>query len=155
VGIAAGFDGNVWNTQRTTSSVGAMTTAGVIVHNTPITTTNALVGFMSSGPDNALWFAEFGAGIIARLTTFGVLMEYATPTANSGTERPITGPDGNLWFVEFNGNNVGRITPTGTITEWAIPTANATPFDIAVGSDGNLWFTELEGKVARFVLPSP
>jgi len=50
------------------------------------------------GPDKALWFTEFIAGKIGRITTTGTITEYNIPTPDS-TPRGITaGPDGALWF---------------------------------------------------------
>ena len=92
------------------------------------------------GPDGALWFAEFGAGKIGRMTTTGTVSEFAVP---GGTPSRITnGPDGNLWFADPKTNSIGRATPSGVITEFPIPTANSQPAGITSGSDGNLWFAE-------------
>ena len=53
-----------------------------------------------AGPDGALWFTEFGANKIGRITTTGQFSEYAL--ANLSNPGGITaGPDGALWFAEF------------------------------------------------------
>lgn len=117
---------------------------------------------IAAGPDGALWFTEYaidGAGPssngkIGRISTGGVITEYALPSP-SGTPQGITaGPDGALWFVEIGDGHtassakIGRITVAGDITEFPIAySAPSAAFanrsgSIAVGSDGALWFTK-------------
>src|SRR6516165_6315967 len=61
---------------------------------------------IASGPDGALWFADY-AGAIGRITTGGSVTEYAL----SGTTPfgIVTGPDGNLWFTTAN-DSIWRVT---------------------------------------------
>ncbi len=99
------------------------------------------------GPDGNLWFTEYQANQIGRITPAGVITEFPIPTANSGPWGIVAGPDGNLWFTERLGHNVGRITPAGVVTEFAGP-----PYQldsIAAGADGNLWFTFGGPRVCR------
>jgi uncharacterized repeat protein (TIGR01451 family) len=95
------------------------------------------------GPDGNLWFTEFGANQIGRLTPSGVLTEFPIPSPQSGPYGITPGPDGNLWFTEFNNGSIGRITPTGTITEFFDSIiGGGAPDIITNGPDGNLWFTD-------------
>jgi len=106
---------------------------------------------MIKGPDGNLWFTEGVANKIARLTTAGVLTEYAVPTAGSYPVGIITGPDGAIWFAEEYGNNLGRLDmATLKITEY--PTAwtrpdnfgrpyTPSPYKLTIGPDSNLWLT--------------
>jgi probable HAF family extracellular repeat protein len=103
---------------------------------------------LAIGPDGNVWFTEYFAGRIGRITPTGVITEFAVP--NCSGCRPsgiVRGPDGNMWFTEFNKLVIGRITPAGVITEF-----DATPdYDgnITVGPDGNLWFAEyLAARIA-------
>src|SRR5207249_2283249 len=98
---------------------------------------------ITAGPDGNLWFTESAGNQIGRITTAGVVSEFAVPTANSSLVGITVGPDGNLWFSERLGNQIGRITTAGAITEFPVPTANSFPTIITVGPDGNLWFTEV------------
>jgi virginiamycin B lyase len=108
------------------------------------TTKNAQPWGITTGPDGALWFTEFHAGQIGRITTEGAISEYPIPTAKSGPWGITTGPDGALWFTEGNTNKIGRITTAGTVTaEYVIPTTTSLPWEIVTGPDGALWFTEL------------
>jgi streptogramin lyase len=120
---------------------------------------------ITTGPDGALWFAEAKGGNIGRITTAGVITEYAVST--SGTLGGITtGPDGALWFTRNAGgpSAVGRITTAGVITEYGIPGLSF-PNRIATGPDGALWFTELwanrigrittAGVITEYAIPTP
>jgi hypothetical protein len=65
--------------------------------------------FIAAGPDGALWFTEQSASKIGRISTAGVVTEFATPTADSFPTGITTGPDGALWFTEGLANNIGRL----------------------------------------------
>ena len=110
---------------------------------------------ITTGPDGNLWFTEFTANRIGRITPDGVVTEFATGiTAGSNPQEITAGPDGNVWFTEFYGN-LGRITPGGTITEYATGvTLNSQPDGITAGPDGNLWFTEIYGDRIGRITPA-
>src|SRR5262245_35862073 len=111
---------------------------------------------ITRGPDGALWFANFGAHTIGRVTS-GLAGTFSLP--NYGPNPPgvlidmsgpfdITqGPDNNLWFTAFNGT-VGRLGVGGGITPvQAVPSPTANLKGIAAGANGQLWFLEAEGDV--------
>ena len=102
------------------------------------------------GPDGNIWFTEYAANKIGRITPAGVITEFPIPTANSGPWGIAAGPDGNLWFTERLGHNVGRITPTGLVTEFPGPAYLLN--SIAASADGNLWFT-FEGSTICRITP--
>ena len=63
-------------------------------------------------PDKNIWFAEYGANLIGRMTPSGELKEIPVPSANAGPLYITAGPDGNLWFTETGGgfwNFGGRV----------------------------------------------
>jgi large repetitive protein len=92
---------------------------------------------------DGVWFVEFSANKIARITAAGTITEFALPTANSQPVGIAIGVDGNPWFTASTDNKIGTIaSDTGTITEFSIPTANSQPQGIAVDAAGVLWFTE-------------
>src|SRR5216683_3057420 len=68
----------------------------------PIPTLDSGPANITQGPDGALWFTEFSANKIGRITTSGVITEFdITPhTPMSFPQGITTGPDGALWFVE-------------------------------------------------------
>ena len=105
-------------------------------------TVNSQPTGIALGHDGALWFTEYSANQIGRITTAGVVRERRVPTAKSEPDGIAAGPDGALWFTEYSGNSIGRITTAGAITEYAIPTPDSQSVAIAAGPEGALWFTE-------------
>ncbi|HEX9037878.1 MAG TPA: hypothetical protein VF808_12905 [Ktedonobacterales bacterium] len=118
---------------------------------------------ITRGYDGALWFVEYGAHKIGRITTGGHITEYTVQTNNSYSVLSITsGPDNAIWFTEVpttigpnagTTGKIGRITSSGQITEFPISFMNSAPAGIAAGSDGNLWFTDSVGQ--RIVRMTP
>ncbi len=117
-------------------------------------TANAGLTGITNGPDGNLWFTEFNASRVARVTPGGVITEFVLP-AGRGPTNIVLGADGNLWFTENTGDRIGRINPRAgsdaaiqaSITEFLVPNTGhvgilSNPNDIAVGSDGALWFTQ-------------
>ncbi len=102
-------------------------------------------------PGGGIWFTEPGADKIAEISTAGVTVDYAIPTASSSPQGITFGPDGNLWFTEAAADKIGVISTSGTIVhEYAIPTAASNPQGITAGPDGDLWFTEAAtGKIGK------
>ena len=94
---------------------------------------------------------------MGRITTAGVVTEFALPPDSSGD--PITpgaispGPDGALWFT-IGAGSVSRITTAGVVTEFAVPENASTIVDLTPGPDGKLWFTEQEDGVTAGQQPA-
>jgi streptogramin lyase len=144
--ITAGPDGALWFTDG--DVVWRIATSGAF--------TLYRVGVVSpygiaAGPDGALWFTETFAPRIGRLTTSGVLAEYAVATAGSNDLLGITaGPDKALWFTERASDKVGRVTTSGVVSEYPVPGPGSGPTLITAGPDGALWFTEeFANKIVR------
>jgi streptogramin lyase len=110
-----------------------------------------------------LWFTEWSANKIGRITTSGVITEFDLPPNGGGPYDIVEGPDGNLWYTRTDvsepcgssdsGNAIGRMTPTGSVVEYPLPNADGRPFGITVGRDGNLWFAECSGNRIGRVTP--
>lgn len=64
---------------------------------------------IASGPDGNLWFTDFGANQVGRVTTAGAIVEFDLPTASAFPDGITAGPDGNMWFTEFTAGEIGRI----------------------------------------------
>ena len=122
---------------------------------------------IAPGPDGNMWFAEYKANAIARVTPAGAVTEFPLPEAESGPTGIVMGPDGNMWFTEAGSGKrrgraevIGRITTSGAITQFTVKSKEGGPEDITLGPDGNLWFTEgsrnrvgritTSGEVAEF-----
>ena len=116
------------------------------------------------GSDGALWFTQTETGQIGRITTAGVITEFASPCNvvvnglyNSNLQGPlVSGSDGNLWF-ECQGTGTAtfyRMTTAGQFTAYPFPAGYSGSDAIvasgfAVGPDGNIWFgAETSGVAA-------
>ena len=107
---------------------------------------------ITAGPDGNLWFAEFSASKIGRITPAGVITEFSIPSG-ALPWAIAAGPDGNLWFTEQTGGKIGRITTAGVITEFGAGiTQPVTILGIAAGPDGNMWFTEYQSRIGRITM---
>lgn len=141
-GIVAGADGNLWFTETAGSRIGRITTAGSVTeYSTGISPSSNPWG-ITVGGDGNLWFTEHvNGGGVARITTGGMVTEFASSGLPSGI---TAGSDGNVWFAEnANPGYIARVSPTGTLTEFSTGlTHDGGPQDIAAGADGNLYFTE-------------
>jgi streptogramin lyase len=181
VSIAAGPDGNLWFTEFAARQIGRITTAGVITEfsiNGPgcydignSGACNSQPYRIAAAPDGNLWFTFSDTNrigrittLIGRITTAGIIRQFAIPSASGGPGGIAAGPDGNLWFTEHVPSQIGRITTAGVITEFPIPTSGSGTVDIAAAPDGNLWFTESNankigrittaGVITEFPIPS-
>ena len=107
-------------------------------------TANAGPHFITAGPDGNLWFTEYGAGKIGRITPSGLITEFDAPSG-AGPTTIAAGPDGNVWYLDENLPLLGRVQPNGTIVTFPVPRSDAVadpPGFITSGPDGNLWFTD-------------
>lgn len=120
----------------------------------PVTSSASNPQRIAAGPDGDLWFIEYAANKIGKMTTAGALTEYRIPTDGSGAQGIAAGPDGEMWFAEIEGNKIGKVTTSGDFTEYPLTAGASQPNSIAAGPDGNVWFTEAAssankiGKVA-------
>src|SRR5260370_21972743 len=80
----------------------AAVASGQIVREFPIPTPNSDPIGIAAGPDGALWFAEENtSNKIGRITTTGVITEFAAPTLNVSGGIPA-GPPRALRFTDLN-----------------------------------------------------
>jgi YD repeat-containing protein len=142
--ITVAPDGKLWLTLNEASAIIRLRATGYGIELKSDLAAGSLPARITTGPDGAMWFTEFGGNRIGRITPGGAVTEFDLPRPGVGPHDITTGPDGALWFTEYNdaGNAIGRITTDGKITEYAIPTAGAQAWGIAAGPDGKIWFTE-------------
>ena len=144
----------------TTASVGADPLGEITPFSDGITLGSSPEG-ITTGPDGNLWFTEFFADNLGRITPDGVVTEFPLPTADAQARSITTGPDGNLWFTESAANNVAVADTTGNVLDeidlTVAPACDGgicSPFDIVVGSDGNLWVTLRHGDQIARITPA-
>ncbi len=154
-GIGAGPDGNMWVTTDAGTgrqdSIVRISPAGAITSFQAGTRTGGGFGAgpesIATGPDGNLWFTEFWANRIGRMTPSGALTEFPIPTPESAPRGIVAGPDGNVWFVESAnlGSAIARVTTKGVVTEFPLgggPNDQLQPDVIVAGPDGSLWFSQ-------------
>jgi virginiamycin B lyase len=141
--ITLGPDGALWFTaDGVVGQIGRITTSGAPITIYQVNPGGSSISYpsMVGGPDGALWFTDSQGSAVGRITTFGSVLEYPTPSHSSIPYGITAGPDGALWFTESAANTVGRITTAGAITEYRIPAPGVYPLGITAGPDGALWF---------------
>ena len=144
-GITNGPESDLWVSLPT--NIARVSTAGTITEYA--TPDNNNTGFITVGPDGALWFSGTYSNNIGRMTTAGAFTLFPVPTPDSLPTGIASGSDGNIWFTENYGNKIGRMTTTGVVTEYPLSITNSSPNVIAPGPDGALWFTQSAGYIGR------
>ncbi|HXN08854.1 MAG TPA: hypothetical protein VN860_04255, partial [Candidatus Acidoferrales bacterium] len=95
--------------------------AAVVLNEYPIKSPNSGARYICKGPDSALWFTEFDANQIGRVSAAdGSVLEYPL----HGDVHPsviTTGPDGNLWFTQTSPPAaIVMITPKGILKQFRL-----------------------------------
>ena len=91
-GIAAGPDGNLWFTERSSNKIGRMTPTGTVTeYSLPVA--GGYPAGIVAGPDGNLWFTENSGNKIGRDTTSGTIAEYTIPSSGAGPTGITAGPD--------------------------------------------------------------
>jgi virginiamycin B lyase len=147
------------------SSGSAASPAPVALNEYPIKTPNSGARYLCKGPDSALWFTEFDANQIGRISVpDGSVLEYPLRT-DVHPSVITTGPDGNLWFTQTSPPAaIVMLTSKGILKQFRLKIDYSGPVGITTGPDGNLWFTEFTvdkigritpaGVITEFALPA-
>ena len=134
VSLTPGPGGALWvATGKGFDSIIQANTSGSILATFQLRSQSARPGYITSGPDGALWFTDGVNQIVGRMTTSGVGTSFP---AGSPPGDITLGPDGALWFAA---GGISRITTDGTVTRFSSATADGS--GITLGPDGNLWST--------------
>jgi streptogramin lyase len=158
-GITTGPDGNLWIAETISATtamgstaigqIGRITPAGVLTEFPTTPDYRSGAAGIASGADGNLWFTEYDAARIGRISRTGVFTDFLV----SGVLSAITaGPDGNLWFGQSN--QIGRITPQGVATAFTLPSQTSEIYGITAGPDGNVWFTEYSTDMIVRITPT-
>ena len=111
---------------------------------------------IAAGDDGALWFTDFSAHKIGRITVDGALTLQAPIPPTSFPYDIAAGSDGAMWFVSQNPSSVSRIDSAGNVLTRNLASATANPYNIVSGPDGALWFTEAVTKaIGRIPATTP
>jgi streptogramin lyase len=133
-GITAGSDGNLWFTETNADKIGRITPTGSSqeIQNSiqelavpapygPECCRTTSYG-IAAAPDGNLWFTEYYAGTIGRITPQGSiqniqrsLRQFTVPEPTGGLADITAGPDGNLWFTAVTLAGPGAI---GRMVTW-------------------------------------
>ena len=157
LGLALGYDGNLWADY---GGVAPFAAGGVLPVLTldPLQMTNVPRNEVPLGivgaPDGSIWLAEPVANKIARIDLTTRSITEFPATAGSipvGPTALAIGADGALWYIESLAGKIGHMVivgsqsqPTGTILgEYPTPTSPSNPADLVLGPDCNIWFTEM------------
>jgi streptogramin lyase len=111
--IVVNTDGNLWFTSCTQHSINYMTPSGVVES---YVVSGSQPWGLTVGPDNAIWFADKGAGgvgYIDRIPTGATsASQISRYPVGSGTipKWIAVGSDGALWFTDSGTGAIGRIT---------------------------------------------
>src|SRR5690348_268671 len=81
-------------------------------------TANSWPNRITLGPDGNLWFGEYTAAKVARITPDGRITEFAGVGDPWGI---VSGPDGNLWFSDYTGFAIVRMTTDGATSRFPLP----------------------------------
>jgi virginiamycin B lyase len=150
----------LWFTEELGNKIGTIGSSATITEY-PVPTANAEPLNIVVGIDGNLWFTEFAAAQIGRVTTSGAsFVECALPPQNGGPKPTpfgiAAGPDGALYVTDPASNGIWRVTTGCTASFYSLATANAGPESITVGPNGALWFVETNvDKVAELVPGAP
>ena len=111
-------------------------TVAVIFDKSSTRTRGSFAVGIAAGPDGNVWFTEYDAGRIGRITPSGAVTEFSAGiTVGSSPRDIVVGSDGNLWYADTNGRRIGRITPTGTVTEYSVSTGGGASLELIEQGD--------------------
>ncbi len=99
----------------------------VIVEEHPVADGAAGPYALTTGPDGALWFTEYKADRIGRITPDGRITEFPLPDRAARPHAVTVDGRGTAWFTEWGGNRVGAITLDGSLTTYDLPPPAPSP----------------------------
>lgn len=119
--------------------------------------------YITSGPDQALWFTQNGSFRVGRIDLSGDFTQGERFGGDSVPWGLTAGPDGNLWVADEGLGSIIRLSPAGTWKEFPMSSQAVKPLAISVGPDRNLWFTTYDrigkitpaGVITEYPVPTP
>lgn len=75
---------------------------------------------IAASPDGSMWFTEYAANMIGRISPAGVISQFKVPTAGTGPYQITADAHGAVWFTEYNTTKIGLVRPNGQVTEFPL-----------------------------------
>jgi len=131
-GIAVAHDGSVWVTSLGHNAIYRVDPKDGTFTKFDISTPGSQPGQITRGPGGALWFTMFAAQKIGRITTQGVITEYAQKLI--GLHGIAADANDAIWYTAMDG--LGRIdATTGRVRSFACQGRGG----LTLGPDGHMW----------------
>lgn len=142
--IECGTDARVWFTEVARNAIGSLDRSGrYFEYRYPlggITGQHGADG-LTRGVDGNLWFFDYTANRVVRMTPSGSATIYAAPLPHNGPAMQALGHDGAVWFTSVIGV-LGRVTSSGAITYIVVAPPGVQLTGIAAAGDGSIWVSE-------------
>lgn len=139
-GITVGADNNYWSGGYG-GTIFKMNGIGSLLASYPVS--GAHFGCMIRNPDGNVWFTDYGNNKVGKVTTAGVVSEFALPLGAS-PNCLASDTEGNLWVTDGGKNAIDKVNISGTVL--AAFSSGLTAGDVVNGivsaPDANLYFTE-------------
>jgi len=139
--LVQGPDKNIWVTEPGTGAIAKIGHSGSPITQYPLPTGRKPTTIVSYG--GYLWFGESkssGGAYLARMTTAGVLTEYAVP-GGAVPQFIAPGPLSAIWYCTNTSQLAYAVIGTKVTFSPAVATLAAT-VPIVEGKDGNIWFPD-------------
>ena len=173
-----GPDGNIWFTNRdTTSPAGGITNGAIGMYDPATKEWSEFSANLNPGSDpegiavdraGTLWFTDDNGPMpaIGRITPTGTITEFSNGLVKGHLPRGITaGLDGTIWFADEKpgGGLIGMINPKTAATTGSIEfdilgnggLSGSLPEGLAADHKGNIWFTDQAGPPGAIGLINP
>lgn len=108
---------------------------------------------IARGPGNTIWFTEFKADKIGRISPNGTITEFRVPTRGAEPYQITASPDGTMWFTEYNTARIGRVNAEGRVSEVRMPHGSAGGLGLTTTRDGTVQVADPAGAIDH-ILPA-
>ena len=149
--IASGPGGALWFAAPAASAIGRFQLTGKVTL-WPTPTPNAKPEAIAAAPnDTATWFTEWNTNCVGKITTTGLITEFATSVNPLQSVPALTGAV-EVWFGT-DANGIGRINAAGKVNFFNIANNSAQATALTFDQNGNIWYIEWAGSSVGFITP--
>jgi len=143
-GVAVTSNGIVWATLQGAGKLVRIEPDGVM-NTIDLSRSNVAPTDVAVGADGSVWFLEFLANRIGRLSN-GEISDFKVAERNAGLSGLAVAGDGTVWFGMVRSSSLGRLRD-GRVESFRLPRDNARPYSLAVDPEGNIWYADISGYV--------